>query len=163
MQSKFWGLHVDSQKGLATRTKTTGTKPTGANPEIARMAKLSASADPDRPEVPFKERIRPGMVVRFEPKREYHANSGEAKSYAMVMSDLVGLGAGVRDMKGREVVAAEGEDKGKRFLCAVVGKAPPPGAYNVHLWMQAEVAVEEMMEEVLLEYDEATRYYYMVV
>lgn len=163
MQSKFWGLHVDSQKGLATRTKATGAKPSGAKPEIARMAKMSASADPDRPEVPFEERIRPGMVVRIEPKEGHRGGGGEAKSYAMVMSDVVGLGDGVRDMKGREVVAAEGEEKGKRFLCAVVGKAPPPGAYNVHLWMQAAVSVEEMMEEVLLEYDEATRYYYMVV
>ena len=159
----MWGLHVDSQKKLATRTKTTGTKPTGANPEVARLAKLSASTDPDRPEVSFKERIRPGMVVRIEPKEGHRGGVGEAKSYAMVMSDVVGLGEGVRDMKGREVAAAEGEEKGNRFLCAVVGKAPPPGAYNMHLWMQGVVTVEEMMEEVLLEYDEATRYYYMVV
>ncbi|KAK1831159.1 hypothetical protein QBC39DRAFT_382526 [Podospora conica] len=163
VQSKLWGLHVDSQKTLATRTQTTKTKVAGASPEIARLAKLSASADPDRPELPFKERIRPGMVVRTEPKEGHRGGGGGAKSYAMVLSDVVGLGGGVKDMKGREVVAAEGEGKGKRFLCAVVGKAPPPGAYNMHLWMQGVVTVDEMMEEVLLEYDEATRYYYMVV
>ena len=102
-------------------------------------------------------------VSRIEPKEGHRGGGGKVKSYAMVLSDVVGLGEGVRDMKGREVVAAQGEEKGKRFLCAVVGKAPPPGAYSMHLWMQGVVEVGEMMEEVLLEYDEATRYYYMTV
>jgi kinesin family protein 2/24 len=37
------------------------------------------------------------------------------------------------------------------------------GSYGVSLWRQVVVWVEEMEGEVLMEWDEATRYYYLTV
>lgn len=38
-----------------------------------------------------------------------------------------------------------------------------PGSFGISPWRQVVVRVEEMEAEVLMEWDEATRYYYMTV
>jgi kinesin family protein 2/24 len=38
-----------------------------------------------------------------------------------------------------------------------------PGSYGVSLWRQVVVGVEEMESESLMEWDEATRFYYLTV
>ncbi|KAM0276618.1 hypothetical protein ACHAQH_006575 [Verticillium albo-atrum] len=131
-QAKFWRLHVDSQRASATAPAE---KPNDAAPEKTGMS----SVDP-RPEmagVPFKERMRPGLVVAFDPPAD------------MPMR-LPGRNLAV-------VLGAEGEG---RYNCARVTPGFMPNAFEVGLWRQVVVPVERMEAEVLLEYDVATRYYY---
>lgn len=133
------------------------------------MEMLDSSADPeaDAAGIPFKERIRPGMVVSWNPPAEYASFAVAGKSYVMVLCPAQAAGGRVRDVRG-ELVNPEGgdaggEEKGEAYLCALVMPALLPGSYGVGLWRQVVVKVEEMEAEVLMEWDEATRYYYMTV
>ncbi|KAK3902481.1 kinesin-like protein Klp59C [Staphylotrichum tortipilum] len=164
-QAKFWKLHVDAASKPAP-APTTAT-PTSA---LVRLALLDSSADPepDAGSIPFRERIRPGMVVRWTPREEYASfvvGGKERKGMAVVLCPAGAVGGRVRDFRG--VVVNDGEEgkeeEGGRYLCAMVAPSLLPGSYGVSLWRQAVVAVEEMEAEVLMEWDEATRYYYMTV
>ncbi|KAG7285052.1 hypothetical protein NEMBOFW57_009672 [Staphylotrichum longicolle] len=179
-QVKFWKLHVDS---MAQRGKPADdSKPSagGFGSESgggvvlqtkSRMELLDSSADPEPGAggVPFKERIRPGMVVSWRSAAgEYKALEVGGKSYAMVMCPVHAVGARVRDMRGvvvnnstKEEAVQEGESEG--YLCAMVMPSLLPGSFGISLWRQVVVRVEEMEAEVLMEWDEATRYYYMTV
>ncbi|KAK4032341.1 P-loop containing nucleoside triphosphate hydrolase protein [Parachaetomium inaequale] len=161
-QSKFWKLHIDSQKSVAS-SKPAGKPAAGCS----RMELLDSSADPEpgAASIPFKERIRPGMVVRWNPPAEYASFAVGGKSYAMVMCPAQAAGERVRDVRGELVNPADGEsdrqETGEAYLCALVTPALLPGSYGVGLWRQVVVRVEEIEAELLLEWDEATRYYYM--
>lgn len=52
---------------------------------------------------------------------------------------------------------------GEQYLCAQVMPGFMPNAYELHMWQQVIVDVTMMSKEVILEYDVATRYYYMSV
>lgn len=61
-----------------------------------------------------------------------------------------------------------GDTDGARYLCAVVMPAPASTkglmakeAYELHIWRQVVVDVAMMEKEVILEYDQETRYYYI--
>jgi kinesin family protein 2/24 len=135
------------------------------------MELLDCSADPDpnTAGLPFKERIRPGMVVAWDASAgEYARFAVGGKSYAVVMCPVGGVGGWVRDVRGEVVNPSReggenGEGKGQAYLCAMVMPAMLPGSYGVSLWRQVVVGVEEMEGEVLMEWDEATRYYYLTV
>lgn len=134
------------------------------------MELLDSSADPEPGAggVPFKERIRPGMVVSWRSATgEYKALEVGGKSYAMVMCPVQAVGGKVRDVRG-VVVNDSPEDGGQQgesegYLCAMVMPSLLPGSFGISLWRQVVVRVEEMEAEVLMEWDEATRYYYMTV
>ncbi|KAK3293099.1 P-loop containing nucleoside triphosphate hydrolase protein [Chaetomium fimeti] len=157
--TKLWKLHIDSQRNAAKLTvaKTTDTA------EASRQELLDSSADPepDASKIPFQERIRPGMVVSWTPPAEYASFAVNKKCYAMVMCPVQAAGERARDAHGELVNAVEG--KGEGYLCALVMPALLPGSFVVGLWRQVVVRVEEMQAEVLMEWDEATRYYYMTV
>lgn len=137
------------------------------------MLDSSADPEPDAAGIPFKERIRPGMVVRWKPSREggrLGAAGREGIGMAVVLCPAGAVGGRVRDFMGAVVnppegegKEAEGERQGERYLCAMVSPSLLPGSYGLSLWRQAVVSVEEMEAEVLMEWDEATRYYYMTV
>ncbi|SPQ24384.1 530ded2a-4197-4fc5-808a-d498004358e7 [Thermothielavioides terrestris] len=183
--TKLWKLHIDSQHQLSSLPATTGrdnnnnsssssssssskTDPL-ASTAAARLAQLDSSADPDQAAaaaVPFQQRIRPGMVVRWRPPPKYAcvAATGGQVAYAVVLCPAAAVGAGVRDMKGVLVnPGGEGSGLGDAYLCATVVPGLLPGSFGVGLWRQVVVRVEEMEAEVLMEWDEATRYYYMTV
>lgn len=175
-QTKLWSMHVDSQRAAATATPSSSIKPSGtstpvdgniAAATVSRIALLDSSADPDPDAagIPFKERIRPGMVVSWRPPAEYAAFAVGDKAYAMVMCPVQAVGERVRDAKGVLVNPAHGEAeaKGEKYLCAAVFPALLPGSFSIALWRQVVVRIEEMEAEVLMEWDEATRYYYMTV
>ncbi|KAL4915714.1 P-loop containing nucleoside triphosphate hydrolase protein [Aspergillus aurantiobrunneus] len=92
--------------------------------------------DVEKVKLPFKDRIRPGMAVRW-------TRSGEASQLALVLSP-------------------EG-DAGKGYLCALVVPGTLANAYEVHLWRQSVVSVDAMEAEVLLEYHRMSRYYFIAV
>src|SRR5690606_11054147 len=134
---------------------------------------------PDAGAVPFRQRIRPGMVVSWTPPAEYAAFAQAGKAYAMVMCPAQAAGARARDVLGNrvadKVITNESEgggdsnrsggdaDENNAYLCTVVMPSLPPGSYVISPWRQVVVKAEEMEAEVFLEWDEATRYYYMTV
>ncbi|GKT98948.1 diatom spindle kinesin 1 [Fusarium langsethiae] len=137
-QSKFWRLHIDSQRiePEASQKK--------ASPETEKDSaedKGLSSRDP-RPEmagVPFKERLRPGMVVSWNPADDT---------------------PGFYRLPGRNLVMVLSPEGEESYRCAVTVPAIMPGAFEIYLWQQVVVSVDAMEAEVLLEYDVGTRYYY---
>jgi kinesin family member 2/24 len=121
--AKLWKLHIDSKyaDGVAI----------AANDIISR-----SSAAPGDVRVNFKERIRPGMVLR-------HRIAGSAgNELALVLSQ-------VPDQQS--------------FLCSAISKADYKEGYELNVWHQRAVQMEDMIEEVIMEYDPATRYYFLVI
>jgi hypothetical protein len=51
----------------------------------------------------------------------------------------------------------------KRYICATVTPAMLYGAYDVNIQRQIVVSVEDMDEEVKIDYDPATRYHFLAV
>ncbi|KAL5339414.1 P-loop containing nucleoside triphosphate hydrolase protein [Aspergillus crustosus] len=127
--AKLWALHVKSQRNgpAEMETKETVDKSSSREPDIKR-AKL-----------PFKERIRPGMVIRSAAL----ADSDQNQNLALVL--------------------APAEESAGDYLCALVSPGTLADAYEVHLWQQVVVNVGDMEGEVLLEYDGATRYYHVAL
>ncbi|KAK4119150.1 P-loop containing nucleoside triphosphate hydrolase protein [Parathielavia appendiculata] len=171
-QTKFWAMHVDSQRRSryinANKAAGDGKAAAAGDNVVSRLASLDSSADPepDAGSVPFKERIRPGMVVRWQTRPEYGSFAVGGKAYAMVMCPVHAVGERVRDVKGVQVNPQSedaAERKGETYLCALVTPSLLPGSYGISLWRQVVVKVEDMVAEVLMEWDEATRYYYMTV
>ncbi|KAK4663948.1 uncharacterized protein QC763_0080800 [Podospora pseudopauciseta] len=145
-ESKFWQLHVDNLRSQSS-SQHSKEKP---EVKLTRMERLYSSADIEGPpharDVPFKERIRPGMVVSYR--------SMGTEQMGVVLSRADAVGERVRDLTGVQ---------GERYLCAMVVPAILPGAYDVGLWMQVVVGVGEVEAEVVLEWDVTTRYYYLTV
>ena len=94
--------------------------------------------------MPFQQRIKPGMFVRLVP----NVSSLEGGDIAMVMSPL-------------RPEDFDGEREGRQFICAMVGPSIMAHAYELHVARQEAYSVKDMAREVLMEYDFATRYYYM--
>ncbi|KAJ3531461.1 hypothetical protein NM208_g8867 [Fusarium decemcellulare] len=147
LQSKFWRLHVDSQRSSNIKRKT-GDKDTEAKADSDGPDKAGLSSRDPRPEmaqVPFKERIRPGMVVSWNPADDT---------------------PGFYRLPGRNLVMILSPETGVRessYRCAVVVPAIMPGAFEMYLWQQVVATTDVMEGEVLLEYDVGTRYYYETV
>ncbi|KAL2129338.1 hypothetical protein VTI74DRAFT_7930 [Chaetomium olivicolor] len=159
-QAKFWKLHIDSQRAPASKPASRTDTP---EPAISRLSLLDSSVDPepDASSIPFKQRIRPGMVVSWNPPAEYASFAVDSKAYAMVMCPVGAVAERVRDARGVQV--NDGKEGGEAYLCSFVAPALLPGSYSISLWRQMVVKVEEMEAEVLMEWDEATRYFYMTV
>ncbi|KAJ4250723.1 hypothetical protein NW757_006924 [Fusarium falciforme] len=140
-QSKFWRLHVDSQRPTNVKPKAEQ-KDTNSEAPSDKPGQHGLSSRDPRPEmsqVPFKERIRPGMVVSWNPP------DGTPGFYRL---------------PGRNLVTILSPEDETSYRCASVVPGVIPGAFEVYLWQQVVAKVEHMETEVLLEYDVATRYYY---
>jgi len=98
----------------------------------------------ERNRTPFQDRIKPGMFVR----RVQSVFKLEGGDIVMIMSP------------SRREDFAEGGD-GRQFICADVGPSVMTDAYELFVASQVTYNVKEMEGEVLMEYDFATRYYYM--
>ncbi|AEO59677.1 hypothetical protein MYCTH_2308140 [Thermothelomyces thermophilus ATCC 42464] len=203
-QTKLWKLHIDSQRALASANKIATQQQQQQKGEegglpglMSRMERLDCSADPepDAGAVPFRQRIRPGMVVGWTPPPEYAMfaqAAGGGKAYAMIMCPARAAGPRTRDVLGNLVAdklattaAARGEgndtdgsggsgggvggggggsdENDDAYLCALVMPSLLPGSYAIAPWRQVVVKVKEMESEVFMEWDEASRYYYMTV
>lgn len=161
--SKFWQMHIDSQHAPAKASSA---------PESDTMDLLSRSSsqdpDPKTLSVPFKERIRPGMAVSWTPPPKFPM-ALPGMNMVVILCPAPAVGDGVRDVLGNQVNPGQddnGEEagsKGASYLCAIVTPAVMAEAYDVHLWRQIVVEEQWMNTEVLLEYDIATRYYYITI
>lgn len=157
--AKFWQLHTDSQRGPSKSIAAAGESSTLCKEE-PRLG-LSSSRAPvyeDKEMIPlFKERIRPGMVVRWDAPR-YAPVASSKFNLAVVLCPQHAAGENVRDVLGNKLSSDDGRD-GQKYLCALVTPGALIETFEVHLWRQIVLDVREMETEVVLEYDAATRYY----
>ncbi|KAI0160542.1 P-loop containing nucleoside triphosphate hydrolase protein [Xylariaceae sp. FL1272] len=158
-RSKMWRLHVDSTSssgGTTTRNSS------------------SHILDPDATSIPFKQRVRPGMVVSCSEIATTISASGtqDGPNLVLVLSPATAfsrVSGGVTTntditndspqndgLKNRTLTNA-------RYICALVVPSLMAGAYELNMWSQVIVDVEQMEREVILEYDPSTRYYYVTV
>ncbi|KAM0505750.1 hypothetical protein ACHAP8_001982 [Fusarium lateritium] len=137
-QAKFWRLHIDSQRSKPNASQKKASLETEKDsPE----SKGLSSSDPrlEMVGVPFKDRLRPGMVVSWNPADDT---------------------PGFYRLPGRNLVMILSPEGEGSFRCAVTVPAIMPGAFEIYLWQQVVASVDSMQTEVLLEYDVGTRYYY---
>lgn len=133
---KLWRLHIDSRSARSA----------ASDPDPAVLPGDAAATKSD---VPFQERLRPGMVVRINPQY-----GGYTKYYMILSPD----GAFEKNAEKREEVMAK-----KICICAPVVDAVMADAYNLVMDMQKRVAVEAMETEVFMEWDSPTRYWFMTI
>jgi len=95
------------------------------------------------PKTPFKDRIEPGMVVRVCPG-----------SWAFNGTDKVMI------LSPAEAKDFEGGDE-RSFICAAVAPGLVPTSYELHIARKKVLKASDFEAEVLMEYDMATRYYFI--
>jgi kinesin family protein 2/24 len=128
---KFWRLRIDCRQQAS--------RAIASNNVIAPFEPAK-----ERDKTPFQSRIKPGMFVRLNPG----AAKFEGITMVMIMSPAT-----------REDFAADGDER--RFICALVGPSIMTDAYDLFVSKQDTFRVKDMAAEVLMEYDMATRYYYI--
>ncbi|KAF2491254.1 P-loop containing nucleoside triphosphate hydrolase protein [Lophium mytilinum] len=138
--SKLWRLHIDSQ---------------AAQTSSAPIPRVIAQAEPS---TPFACHIHPGMFVRYKPP---HPTGLDTNIAAILCPDWA-VETEVKDYYGKDVKGVRGEGE-RRYLCAMVAPSIMPGAWELDLGRQCVVEVREMEAEVLMEWDVATRYWFMTV
>ncbi|KZL76829.1 diatom spindle kinesin 1 (kinesin motor domain containing protein) [Colletotrichum tofieldiae] len=168
-QAKFWRLHVDSQKSgsktLETKTDDEPSQEGSGRKTAMNQEMLSSSVDPDpqAAKIPFKDRIRPGMVVRWTPPSTFPLGL-PGLNMVVVLSPQSAVGPNVREVSGDLVNdASKPTGESNKYLCAMVLPGFMADSYELSMWRHVVVDIDQMEAEVLLEYDAATRYYYMTV
>jgi hypothetical protein len=65
------------------------------------------------------------------------------------------------------VKSEEGEQpkkgKGETYICPLIAPSRLPASYGTRLWRQVVLRADEIEAEMLFEWDEVTRHYYMTV
>lgn len=143
---KIWCLHIDSRRG------NSGKQPSD---EQAVTAAVDQQKLPTRP---FYERIRPGMFVQLkcdDPTRVH-------VSKFMIMAPKGAFDSASTKAEKAAVAGREGAS-GQRYICALVLPSPMGDAYELDVKHQGVIGIDEMEKELLMEYDPASRCYYMTV
>lgn len=127
---------------------------------------------PESAEVRFKKRIRPGMVVSWRPLPHVCSalGFGNDLKLAAALCPTDAMPGAVDDAvdnlgspeEGRHAEReGDGDDGQERYLCALMTAGKSPQTYQLKLWQQTVISVGVMEDEVILEYDAGTRYYYI--
>jgi kinesin family protein 2/24 len=146
-------MHADS-KNLSWAVPVKKVKDDNDEASPGEIMGTSRDPNPRAAKIPFKQRLRPGMVVKCKP----HMLSSY-QDMAIILCPAGALPSASKDSQGKGA-REEQEDK---YLCAMVYPGILPGSHQVSLWHQMVVDVDWMEKEVLLEYDAATRYYFAMV
>lgn len=160
-QAKFWKLHIDSQHAPVPTSRAQASAGENADDGFTIPNKWQDSSRETRAEMqslPFKERLRPGMVVSWTPGEDSTVPvTPGSRNLAMLLSQgtCSHPGSGSSSSSGAAV-----ERSPRTYLCAFVGCGIMPGAFELHPWLQCNIDEGQMDSEVILEYDSATRYYY---
>jgi len=141
----LWRMLVDSRKLAEEQVKDNGHS-FGECSEVGNR------------QVPFKKRIKPGMVIRYKPTKPTMLKI----NLAMILCPTWALETEVTNFKG-EVVDQRRRNDVRSYLCASVDPGLLAESYVVSPWRQIEVDVSRMEAEVLLEYDAATRFCFLGV
>lgn len=140
--------------------------------EVPRARTSSRDPDPKAENVPFKDRIRPGMVVQCtSTKWLTGAIKTDTSCLVIVLSLASAVNSNVQDFEGKLIkiqdLSADGYVMVNRhqpqYLCAILTPGMLGETYEINMWKQIVVGVEAMEKEVILEYDTATRYYYTAI
>jgi kinesin family member 2/24 len=179
-RSKLWQIHIDSQR-VGDTLNTPAPNPSESTEPDAILSRLglasrlsSRDMDPTATAVPFKERIRPGMVVSWNqpPACCVALNVPNDLKLAVVLCPIEAVQGTVKDVLGNVVNPTESEhtdtkeigtDSGARYLCALVTPGLMAEAYELNLWRQIVIDIGMIDKEIFLEYDTGTRYYYISV
>lgn len=168
-------MHIDSQHlgdKLNIPAPSAGAS-MGPNTILGLKSRTSSrDLDPAGTAVPFKERIRPGMVVSWnEPSGPGSAlRVLDGLKLAVVLCPVDAVPRIVKEALGNvrnstDSAHADTRDKGTsgsvHYLCALVTPGLTAEAYELNMWRQIVVAVDSIEKEVFLEYDAGTRYYYI--
>jgi kinesin family member 2/24 len=147
LYDKLWRKHIDSQTSSRREVAVDVVKQIGHSSAVP--AEVAAT--------PFQQRVRPGMVVRFKPYRDTGPTN-----MAMVMCPDWAIETEIKNLRG-EVVKVGTQEGPRKYLCALISPAIMTDAYDLSAWRQAVIAVEDMEEEMNLDYDAATRFYHLDV
>ncbi|PQE13061.1 kinesin motor domain-containing protein [Rutstroemia sp. NJR-2017a BBW] len=175
--SKIWRMHIDSQRNDDTSsapTPNSGKSLGAGTPTEAVNRTSSRDLEPASADVPFKERIRPGMVISWKKTSDDEEESSitDQSNLAVVLSPVKSpqgvykhsSGCEMAPMKKKDLDPGDKKtDTRSQYICAVVTQGVMAGAYEINLWRQIIVHIESMENEVILEYDRSTRYYYISV
>lgn len=174
-RSKLWQLHIDSQRASQQGQDIPATESFEPDTILGHltMAERSSSREPDpkMANLPFKERIRPEMVVSWTPPADFALGLPSGLDLVMVLCPSHAAGHAAKNVFGSRVDSA-GVDQGKtmsseggskQYLCALIMPGLMSETYEVNLWRQVVVDTRAMNAGVCLEYDSAMRYYYIAV
>jgi kinesin family protein 2/24 len=140
--AKLWALHIDSRRLNAGK-------------------KENGETGVAKPTVPFQDRLRTGMFVRASKSQLQGAH--ETSRIVML---LCPEGALLSTARGaHKYPSRRGGKWGEgRYICAIVKAATAvEGAFEIDVHRQMIVTVADMEEELRIEYDSASRYYYITV
>ncbi|KAJ5374420.1 hypothetical protein N7517_006426 [Penicillium concentricum] len=169
--AKLWRLHIDSTRASGVGHK--GEIDTIEQVPISGESVLSVTRISTRDLMSegdlrtFKDRIRPGMVVRCNAAANFPGSSSQEK-LVMILCPQNVVGKNMKDALGNEVNPSYCLEKTEltgithqRYLCALVLSGGLADSYEVSIWRQIVVDLSSMETEVSLEYDPATRYYHI--
>lgn len=132
----------------------------------------SQDPNPAAASVPFTERIRPGMVVKWKrTETEKNAALASDQNLAVALCPSVAMGTGPVSVQneeeksqipGRSSSEIDQDGESEKWLCALVTPGLAAGSYEINLWQQLEIDIISMASEVILKYDTNTRYYHVV-
>lgn len=169
-RSKLWQMHIDSQRSSQQSDGQTAEEPAEPDTILGHltMAERSSSRELDSAlsSLPFKERIKPGMVVSWTPPPDFPLGLPGGMNLVMVLCPADAAGHAAKSLFGSRVDCESGREEGtnaKRYLCAMIMPGFMSETYEVNNWRQVVVGTDAMNAEVCLEYDAATRYYYIAV
>lgn len=167
---KLWQMHVNSQHaGNKSNTKQPNSNgATETDTMFARLGLTNGSSSRDSHSAPskvlFKNRIRPGMVVSWNlpDAKDSKIDIPGALKLAAVLCPVDAVQPAFEqavDLTGNSTE----EDGDTRYLCTLITPGQTPDAYELNLWRPIIIGVSQMENEVILEYDAGTRYYYISV
>lgn len=179
--SKLWQMHIDSQRmdislSAAAMSQISNTTQSFIALGYSSPTDMLSSRDPHSKKsvASFKDHIRPGMVISWKkPSRPgSKPNEPESLSLAAVLCPAEVARKPDQNNSNHSTEAQQSEhdevadtehENGSRYICALISPGLMHGAYELSLWRQLIVDVDMMEKEVILEYDTATRYYFISV
>jgi kinesin family protein 2/24 len=172
-------MHIDSQHvtdGLIIPASNVGSvESTAMLGHLGIPSRLSSrELDPNIATVPFKERIHSGMVVSWiQPTNSESALNVLDHSRIGVILCPFDAVQGTNNYFRKSVRnPVDGDytnkkescsNSGAAYLCAMVTPGLMAKSYELNLWQQIVINVGMMEQEIFLEYDPGSRYYYISV
>ena len=147
---KLWRLHIDSRVVDKSGTQT----------PLSEEELVAAKAEKDRASIPFQHRLLPGMFVRM---RTYNPQHQEISMILSPEDAFPPFDPPLPTNRPRSGDSNWDEVNKRRFIVAAV----TPGLFHDSWVLQIQhlkvISIGEMVAEVNLEWDGASRYYYVKI
>ncbi|KAK8127848.1 diatom spindle kinesin 1 [Apiospora sp. TS-2023a] len=142
----------------STPAKTAAATAAASTPQQRKLQKPfqvsskpnSRDPDPEAADVPFRHRLRPGMVIRLKPSS---LDDADKPQLAVLLCPEMGGDVDSPDKARR--------NRTMHYVCASLMPVAGKAYYEMNLWDQFVVESSMMDREVILEYNPETRYYYV--